>query len=185
MQVDTSVQTHLQSARAALQKRHHWVAVPALRSVVQAEPNHVEAYELLGIAETFANNPTAARHAFIQATRKDPARISAHFNFALFLFNQNDLDEAAEELTTTLYLSPNHTGAIALEKQLKEKLKFRDHTAEEGFSLIGSQAPDSGKLSVLRGLECPTCGHKNVATVKVCKKCNCLIPEMPDIIPLE
>ena len=68
MQVDTSIQSHIQIARAALQKRHYWVAVPALKSVVAAEPNHVEAYELLGIAETFANNPAGARQASRPAT---------------------------------------------------------------------------------------------------------------------
>lgn len=185
MLLDPAIHSHIQTARAALQRKHHWVAVPALQAVVDAEPNHVEAYELMGIAQTFADNPTAARQAFIQATRRDPQRVSAHFNFALFLFNLNDLDEAVEEVIATLYLSPAHTGALALEKQLQEKIKFRDHTADEGFALVGSRPPDTGSLSALRNLQCPTCGGLNLVSAKVCKKCNSFIPEMPDIIPVE
>ena len=139
MQTGPSLESQLQNGRAALQRRHHWVAVPAFKAVVEADPDNVDAYGLSGIAQSLANNPTAARAAFLRATRLEPGRVSAHFNFALLLYTNNDLDEAAEELQTTLFLDPDHARAVELQKQLNERLKFRDVTHEEGFAVVGAR----------------------------------------------
>jgi tetratricopeptide (TPR) repeat protein len=185
MPLDPAVEAKLQSGRAALQRKHHWLAVPALKDVVAADPTNVEAQELLGVAQTLASNPTAAKHAFRQATRLDPARISAHFNFALFLFHQNDLDEAAEEVHTTLFLDPSHSAAHMLQEKITEKLKFRGITAEEGFALVGTRGREVNATPGLETLQCPICGGMNRVMAKVCRKCNSYIPEMPEIVPVE
>lgn len=185
MPLEPVVEERLNAGRAALQRKHFWLALPALKEVLLADPEHVEALELLGIAHTLANNPTAARAAFRQATRLAPGRTSAHFNYALFLFNISDLDEAAEELQTTLYLAPQHAGAIQLQQQLNERLRFRGVTAEEGFALVGSRGRNLDSMPGLETLQCPICGGMNRVMAKVCKKCNSYIPEMPDVIPVE
>jgi tetratricopeptide (TPR) repeat protein len=185
MQLESVVEERLKAGRAALQRGQHWLALPALKDLLQAEPEHVEAFELLGIAHTLAGEPDSARAAFRKATRLAPGRASAHFNYAIFLFNDNDLDEAAVELHATLYLEPTHVGAIQLQQQLNERLRFRGVTADEGFAVVGTRGRNLDSMPGLETLQCPTCGGMNRVMAKVCKKCNSFIPEMPDIVPVE
>jgi tetratricopeptide (TPR) repeat protein len=176
----------LQAARTALQNKRPWEAVRHLKSLLSTEPDHAEAREYLAIAHTLEGNHVAARQEFQNATRLAPSRSSAHFNYALFLFNRNELDEAMEENVVALFIDRNHAGALALQKQLQEKIRFRDYTADEGLAVVGSRPNTAPQPSEeWRRLQCPYCGGMNFVTAKVCKKCNNLIPEMEAIRPVE
>jgi predicted Zn-dependent protease len=175
----------VQSVRASLQKQHYWLAIPALQSLVADSPDCADVMELLGIAYTMANDHASAKQSFKQATRLEPGRVSSHYNFAVFLFNNNDLDEASEELQTTLFLAPTHAGALKLQSQLTEKLRFRDTTADEGFAVVGSMGRELPTNHALETLQCPVCGAMNRVMARVCKKCNSFIAEMPDLVPVE
>lgn len=185
---DPGIQTQLEHARAALQQKRYWQAVPALEAVIRADPSHAEAFELLGIAHTLTGDSRSARRAFRSATEADPGRATAHYNYALYLFEANEIDEAAEENNTALFISPSHAGANILQRQIREKLRFRDYTCDEAqeVALVGRA---SGAPSIPSGewkkLQCPYCNAMNFVTAKVCEKCNMLIPEMDEIVPVE
>lgn len=188
MTVEANTVTPIQAARAALQRRQPLAAIPSLNLHLAQNPDCAEAYELLGIAHVLSGNRQAARQAFRQATRLAPGRASAHFNYALFLADGSpeEIDEAVEENATTLFISPEHPGAMALRKRLEEKIRFRDYTADEGFSLVGRGGLGTGQQAgVWKSLVCPICGGMNYVSAKVCKKCNSLIPEMNEIVPVE
>jgi|SRR5579872_1575817 len=186
MTMSSAAAQPLQAARAALQNKRPGEAVQHLKSLLAVEPDNAEAHEYLGIAHTLAGNHVAARQAFQNATRLGPGRASAHFNYALFLFNSQELDEATEENCVALLIAPTHAGALALQKQLQEKIRFRDYTAEEGLAVVGTRPLAPAQPSdEWKRLQCPYCGGMNYVTAKVCKKCNSLIPEMEEIIPVE
>lgn len=188
MTIEADALTPIQSARAALQRRQPFTAIPYLMSYLSENPSAADAHELLAIAHTMSGNRQAARQSFRQATRLAPGRASAHFNYAVFLADgsPDELDEAVEETATTLFITPGHAGALDLRKRLEEKLRFRDYTADEGFALVGRGGLAEGQQAgIWKSLVCPICGGMNYVSAKVCKKCNSLIPEMDEIIPVE
>lgn len=176
----------LAAARQALQAGQPAVAVSCLSQILAGEPNNARAHELMAIAQTQAGNREAARAAFLRSTQCDPRSASAHYNFALFLSDSNDLDEAAEENSAALYLKPDHPGALALQKKLAERIRFRAYTVDEPVALVGTaptqRLQPSGEWNKL---ECTCCGAKNHITARTCSRCGNMLPEMDEIIPVE
>jgi tetratricopeptide (TPR) repeat protein len=183
---EDAARSQLHAVRAALQQGQSGQAVNLLKELVNAGTATAEAYELLGMALAMTGNSAAARKAFIESTHKDPSRISAHYNYAVFLAATGDLDEAAEENRTVLFLSPQHPGALALQKKLLQRLRERDFTSEEGFAVVGSGIdPSKNPSGILGKMKCPICGGANIVTARVCQRCGSLIPEMEELVQVE
>jgi tetratricopeptide (TPR) repeat protein len=176
----------LDYARSALRRGQAAQAIAALSHLTNSGQVTPEIQELLGVAHTMAGNASAARAAFQQALTLDRSRASAHYNYALFLMAQNELDEAAEENDAALYLSPQHAGALNLRKQLSQKLFDRRYVSEEGFAAVGNGGDRIKSPSEQWAkLECPMCGGKNFITARTCSRCGGLLPEIDEIIPIE
>jgi tetratricopeptide (TPR) repeat protein len=183
---ETSVRSEgIRTARQWLQRGRPDRAVEVLKQVLTEEET-AEGCELLGIAQSMCGNGKAARAAFQMATRLEPGRASAHYNYAVILADANELDEASTENNTALYIDPAHAGANALQQQLKRRLQERDYTSHLGFEAVG-RGEDVTKATVGRwaNLDCPICGAKNFMTARTCTRCGSLIPEMDDVIPVE
>lgn len=182
----TTIQYSLRTVRDALKKKQPGQAVPILKSLLARLPDHAEAWELLGVTHAMAGHAPAARRAFEEATRHNPHRASAHFNFALFLAGIEALDEAVQENNVALYLAPTHPGALALQKTLAERIHFRAYTAEEGFTAVGKgNGPSRDPGAAWNRLACPTCGAQNFVTARTCARCGDYLPEVEEIVPVE
>lgn len=187
MSEDSSAsQSLLLVARAALKKNQARVAVRNLESLLACDPSHTIAWELLGVACTMIGDVPAARNAFEEATRRDPRRASTHYNYALFLAGINELDDAVQENQAALYLAPTHSRALTLQQTLAERIRFRGHTAEEGFAVIGrGDGPADDPGAAWNHLQCPVCGAQNFVTVRSCARCSTLLPGAEEIVPVE
>jgi Flp pilus assembly protein TadD len=160
-------------------------AAQQLRAILQQTQGHAEAYELLGIACSQINKRDEAREAFENAIRFGQNRVSAHYNFALFLANINEIEQANEEILVALYIAPDHAGALALQKKLSQQLQERRYTSEQGFAVVTERKdalhhPDAKWA----GLLCNHCGASNFITARICVRCGHLIEDRP-IQPVE
>ena len=175
----------LAQARAALQSGQGVSAIAILKSISPDLTNRSDYYETLGMAQTVAGNNTAAKEAFRTATRIEPGKFSAHFNYAVFLVRIDDMDEATEENQTALLIDPGNVKAHELQAKIRKRLQERDYVSDEGFEAVGSGGNPMNQTGRWSNLVCPTCGAKNFMTARVCKNCQALIPEMDELIPVE
>jgi tetratricopeptide (TPR) repeat protein len=128
-----------------------------------------------------AGNTSASRNAFAEATRLDPGRATAHYNYAVVLSRDGELEMAAEEANTAAYLDPKHPGAAQLRQQLAQQIRDRKHIGEEVFRTVGSGPQTPITAGVLGQLTCGVCGKKNAFSARVCRHCGTFIKEMPDV----
>ena len=135
----TLSQTNIQQARLLLQRGQSLRAIGNLSSAIVSEPDNAEAYELLGIAYAMADHRIEARHSFEEAINRNPKSASVHYNYALFLSAIEELDDAAEENTTALYLLPCHSGALSLRDQLAQKMRARAYSSA-AYAVTGRTA---------------------------------------------
>jgi tetratricopeptide (TPR) repeat protein len=176
----------VRNARARLQARDPRAAVAALKAALDSGERTAELMELLGVAQGMAGNTSAARHAFEEATKLEPSRATAHYNFALVLAGDGELEQAAEEASTAVYLDPNHAGAQKLRDQVVQQMRDRRYIGEQAFQTVGSTpSPEALRSGVLGGLTCGVCGKKNLFSARVCRHCGTFIKEMPDVVPVE
>ena len=184
----TDSQAVIVAARNAIKSQQTFSAISQLSALLSQEPDHAEAYELLGIAYSLADNTAQACQAFERSTQLAPSRVSAHYNYALVLLQANELDQAEEENRVARYLDKSHVGAIRLEETIGKRIRERDvlHTAGDDFALIGS-GPDimRNPSEPWAQLICEWCGAKNFVTARTCRRCGSLIPEVKEIVPVE
>ncbi len=182
---DAEVMRRILSAKSALQSRQGAYALELLKPLSVDGSGTAEVMELAAMAHAMIGNQAAATKFFRQATVIEPDRVSAHYNFAIFLTAVKEFHEASEENQTVLYLKPEHTGALDLQKRLEVLVRERDLVSEEGFQPVGREVDPSKVTARWSNLLCPKCGGKNTMTSRVCSKCGSFITEMPEIIPLE
>ena len=91
-----------------LQLGRHDDAIRALRSVVRARPNFVEALCLLGDILQDSGHVQEARRHFDQALRANPALPSAHLRLANELMLKRQVDAATRNFNMALRLKPDY-----------------------------------------------------------------------------
>lgn len=176
----------VKTARTRLQGRDARGAIVALKAAIAGGERTGEMLELLGVAQGMAGNTSASRQAFEDATRLEPGRASAHYNYAVVLSRDGELEMAAEEANTAAYLDPKHAGVAILQKQLIEQIRHRKLIGDEAFTTVGrGPSTDAMRCGVLGQLTCPVCGKNNLFSARVCRHCGTFIKEMPDIVPVE
>ncbi|MEP6754080.1 MAG: tetratricopeptide repeat protein [Chthonomonadales bacterium] len=175
----------LTRARDAMRSGQAVTAIAILKQIEPEMAARSDFYELMGMAQTVAGNNTAARDAFRKATRIEPGKFSVHYNYAVFLLKIGDEDEATEENQTALMIEPGNANAVALQAKIRTRIQDRDYVSEEGFEAVGAGKNPMNASGRWTNLQCPTCGHKNFMTARVCKNCQSYIPEMDEIIPVE
>ena len=182
---DSSHSAIVAQARQAIQNGQGPYAVQFLTPLYSEYSSRPEYHELLAMAHAVAGNNASAMSSFRSATRLDPSKASIHYNFAVYLDKIGELDEASEENQTVLLIDPTHEGAQRLQLRMRTRLQERDYVSEQGFEAVGKGADPREQAGRWSTLVCPTCGHKNFMTARVCKKCQQFIPEMDEIIPVE
>ena len=174
----------LKQARARLRAQDARGAVAVLKAAYAQGERSGEILELLGVAHGMAGNTSAARAAFEEATRLEPSRATAHYNYAIVLARDGELEQAFEEANTAVFLDSRHQGAAQLQAQLAQQIRDKRYIGEQAFQTVTS-GPQTDPTGPLAGLTCPVCGKKNLFSARVCKHCGTFIKEMPDVVPVE
>jgi tetratricopeptide (TPR) repeat protein len=184
--MDEKAAAALKKARAKLEARDPAGAIAELKPAISNGSRSGELMELVGVAHGMAGNASAARAAFEEATRLDPGRVSAHYNYAVILSRDGELEMAVEEANTALYIDPKHAGAAQLKQQVTQQIQDRKRLGEEVFRTVGREASMDARTSgAVSQLKCLVCGKTNLFTARVCRHCGTFIKEMPDIVPVE
>lgn len=175
----------LAEAKSALKAGMTGQAVSCLRQHLAVSPEDAVAHELLGVALGCSKKWEEARAELRRATELAPRHASAHYNLALVMLETGNLDEAVAEQQTVLLLDPANEPARKLAVVLGQRIRDRAHRTGEGANSVGT-APSSVPMSLAwANLPCPNCGAMNFMTARTCARCGRLIPEMPDIRPME
>lgn len=185
MAAGNEIDAFIRSALEAL--RHGRIrAVLSLHAATPDSLDSAQAMELVGISHARLRHADEARAAFERAIRLDPKRVSAHYNFALFLAGQGALDDAVEENGVALFLQPDHAEAEALQHALAVRVRERTDHGTEGFAVVSADAGGvSSPSPAFARLVCAMCGAPNFVTARTCKRCGSLLPETDPIIPVE
>ena len=86
-------------------------SIPLYRTILAADPQNVEALNLLGASLAIqGDDPTAIRR-YRQAVQVNPDYVLAQYNLALALARQGQTDEAVERFGIAVELSPNYADA--------------------------------------------------------------------------
>lgn len=182
MSTATSASDAVRQARTRLQARDPRGAVEALKAAVSQGERTAELMELLGVSLGMAGNMSGARNAFEEATKLEPNRATAHYNYAIVLSRDGELERAAEEADTAVFIDPKHEGATRLREQIVQQIRDRRYLGEEPFQTVGrTPSPDALNSSVVTQLKCTVCGKMNVFHARVCRHCGTFIKEMPDV----
>ena len=116
---------------AAAYTRAHYVAdsIPLYRSIVQDEPNNVEAHNLLGASLAIGGDDEAAIHHYRQAVGINPDYVLAQYNLGIALARQGQTAEAVRHLRTTVELTPDYFDAhLQLADQLETQTELAGAT---------------------------------------------------------
>jgi tetratricopeptide (TPR) repeat protein len=184
-QMDNDAANALKAARTKLQSRDARGAVEALKTVAEAGERTGEILELMGIAHGMAGNTSAARAALVEATRLEPGRASAHFNYAVLLSRDGELEMAVEEANTAAYIDPKHVGAQQLQQQLAQRIRDRKLLGDADSPTIGTGPQVPITSASVSQLICEVCRKPNPFQARVCRHCGTFIKEMPDVVPVE
>ncbi len=179
-------QAGLERARSDIRNGQYFRALKALEDLHRGSAATTAVLELLGIARAKTGNLDGACEALEQATRRSPSDPSPHFNYAVLLAQMGRLDDAASEIDVTLYLCPNHAGALALRNNVVMRLRNRAYRSHDGFTTVAHRPDPVGKpSSEWARLKCQSCGSLNFVTAKVCSRCGTLLSQDEPVIPLE
>ncbi|MEW6320627.1 MAG: tetratricopeptide repeat protein [Acidobacteriota bacterium] len=102
----------------ALELSAPWAGVRWLRAAVEAEPDHPEAHEMLGVALLLENDLAGATGSLETARRLAPARASVRLNLAVVYARAGRLEDARAEAIEARRLDPNEPRAAALLRDL-------------------------------------------------------------------
>jgi len=174
------------AARQALRRNDPVAAVATLEAAMADAPDCPALLECLGIALWSAGRRKEALHALDRAAAADRSRPSAHYNYALVLAAEHQVDEALEEVDAALYLSPAHSGARALREHLSRRIRYRQRTSEEGFEVRPREAAPGQRVpGAWSNLECRSCGARNLVTARTCARCGSRLPEEDETVFME
>jgi tetratricopeptide (TPR) repeat protein len=128
-------------AGALLQQGRFAEAIPVYQAVLQREPKHIGAANLLGIAFMQLGKLEEAASAIRAGLRADPAQADAHFNLAAVLQGLRRFDEAVHHLREAISLRPGDAQAY---NNLGVALKSADRLQEaaEAYEQAIALRPD-------------------------------------------
>lgn len=176
----------LESARAALRTNDPLKAIVCIKAHLAVAADSAEAEELLGIAHARAGNRAKAHEALNRATELDPRRASAHYNRALLLDGDDEIDEAIEEVQTALLIKPDYAAAHALQQRLTTRLQDRAYRSDEQFALVDRDTkPLNRSDSDWIKLPCHNCGAQNFITARTCSRCGVYFAGEREVVPVE
>jgi tetratricopeptide (TPR) repeat protein len=168
----------IQRARRALQKQEIQPVLKELFKLQKQNSNHPELLELFAIAYARLGEREKAKQYFERAIELSPERASTHYNFAVFLCNIHELEEAASENHVALYLDPRHPGALELCSKITQRLRDTQRTDPDGFAIIeGQPDPLHHPPAEWAEIKCRHCGAMNFITARTCFNCMHLLPE--------
>lgn len=107
-----ALQSVEQQAAAEIQAGEFQLAANTLRQAVQQQPNNIELWNLLGIAETELHDENAAKAAFERGIRLAPSSVSLHENLGLLYFRNADYPNARKYLERAVGLGSKNTGVL-------------------------------------------------------------------------
>ena len=174
------------NTRQAL-KRGEWLAALVhVKAFLAADPENVEGQELLGIAHAQNGERHSAIAVLSDVVEKNPGRVSAHYNLALLLNEDNKIDEAMEEVHAALYIKPDHAGATHLQETISRRLKDRYCRSDENFAVVENRFdPLTQSKEEWAKIPCVSCGAMNFITARTCSRCGSYLPEDEELTPVE
>jgi tetratricopeptide (TPR) repeat protein len=96
------------------QDKQDWQgAIAECREVLRYEPGNVEAMNLLGTGLLTIGQTGESIQVLVAAIRLSPALAKAHFNLALALEKNDQLEESAKEYTAAIAAKPNYPEAVS------------------------------------------------------------------------
>lgn len=121
-------------------------AIERLRLAVARSPDDAALHEELGIALLAANRVDAAAEAFLEALRRDRARVRAHFGLARIFDSRGDAAVAEGGYRQVLRLDPDHAAA----RSRLGQLLAMSHVEEAEAHLRRALALDPGDIVAAR-----------------------------------
>jgi Flp pilus assembly protein TadD len=83
------------------------------RSILSAEPAHVDANNLMGLLCIQGKRPDLAERYIRRALRSDPPNAQSHYNLGIVFAEQSKFDEAAQHFGESAKLQPGNTEALS------------------------------------------------------------------------
>jgi tetratricopeptide (TPR) repeat protein len=135
------------------------------RQVIQADPRHVDAHQLLGILAHQAGRHEAGIALLRQAISLNPAGFGGYFNLGIVLMNVGQFAEAASCFRSALEREPNHVeayiylgNALAKQRQLDQAIACYRHALSiqplhaDAHINLGNALKDQG--NTLEAIQC-------------------------------
>ena len=104
--------SQFEKAREAYKAHDFGQAKSLLKQVLQAEPQLVDAYLLLGLAEVESGEATAAIAHYQQALKLQPKSFAGHYYLALAYLRESNMELGRRELQQAVALNPKHSDAV-------------------------------------------------------------------------
>lgn len=174
-------------AKTLLRNGQVFRALQTLEYLAVSGPAQAEVLELLGVARAKTGDLDGACDALERATSCEPGAASPHFNYAVLLAQMGRLDDASAEIDVTLYLEPNHTGALALQQNVAVRLRDRRNRTHHSFAVVAQHRPDpvASPATEWARLKCQSCAAMNFVTARTCRRCGALLSQDEPVVPLE
>lgn len=105
-------------ARLLLGRHDTQGAIAALRTVLQDQPNLVDAYLYLAEAHLLSNDPALAKDSLMKAVELNPGNVKARLALAQYYARTGDISSASKSVDEALKLSPNDYQVLTAKSQL-------------------------------------------------------------------
>jgi tetratricopeptide (TPR) repeat protein len=104
--------SQFEKARKAYETHDFGQAKSLLKQVLQADPQSVDAYLLLGLVEVESGETSEAIQSYQQALKLQPKSFPGHYYLALAYLHERNLELGRGELQQAVALNPRHAGAV-------------------------------------------------------------------------
>jgi tetratricopeptide (TPR) repeat protein len=109
---NSAVASQYEKARNAYEARDFGEAKSLLKQVLQADPQLLDGYLLLGLVEVESGETSEAIRHYQQALKLQPKSFQGHYYLALAYLHEKNLKLGRSELEQAVALNPKHAGAV-------------------------------------------------------------------------
>jgi tetratricopeptide (TPR) repeat protein len=107
-------------------------AAAAYKSAIKADPKLATAYYNLGNLYLEGEDFAEAQDAFTEAVKLEPNNVKAHFNLAIALHSQGELEKALAEYQKVIQVGSGQKGSSATVKQAQDVIPALKTQIEAG-----------------------------------------------------
>ena len=123
------IQALLIKGKIALTRKDPVSAIAAFRSIIKDKPDMVEASQFLAIAHEINNEPELVKETLTRSIESARTNPKAYLNYAQYLINQKNYDDANVEIDKALKISPADLDSLQMKLNIASKLNDKDMVA--------------------------------------------------------